>query len=190
MQHVLDELEQVNHEAKTHYRATWTVINAATWGVPKQRERLFMVGSRDGRPFQFPALTHGDPEKMNPQDGREPYRTAWDALGDLPQRLDDEDLAVRGRWADLLPTIPEGQNYLWHTNRGGGGAPLRLAHLLLELPAEASEKPSFPDDSGAAWASHWSFPLDESEARGCRAVQTPNLSGFASIARAMRSNGW
>jgi DNA (cytosine-5)-methyltransferase 1 len=27
---------------------------------------------------------------------------------------------VRGRWAELLPSIPEGHNYLWHTDRGGG----------------------------------------------------------------------
>lgn len=27
---------------------------------------------------------------------------------------------MSGKWADLLPTIPEGQNYLWHTERGGG----------------------------------------------------------------------
>jgi DNA (cytosine-5)-methyltransferase 1 len=27
---------------------------------------------------------------------------------------------VRGRWADLLPSIPEGQNYQYHTRKGGG----------------------------------------------------------------------
>jgi DNA (cytosine-5)-methyltransferase 1 len=27
---------------------------------------------------------------------------------------------MRGKWAELLPSIPEGQNYLWHTERGGG----------------------------------------------------------------------
>jgi DNA (cytosine-5)-methyltransferase 1 len=31
-----------------------------------------------------------------------------------------DDLALKGRWANLLPSIPEGKNYLWHTNRGGG----------------------------------------------------------------------
>ena len=50
----------------------------------------------------------------------EPYRTSWDALADLPERLNDKELEMTGKWADLLPTIPEGQNYLWHTDRGGG----------------------------------------------------------------------
>jgi len=27
---------------------------------------------------------------------------------------------MRGAWAELLPSIPEGSNYLWHTDRGGG----------------------------------------------------------------------
>lgn len=31
-----------------------------------------------------------------------------------------EAMRMRGKWAALLPTIPEGQNYLWHTERGGG----------------------------------------------------------------------
>lgn len=47
------------------------------------------------------------------------YRTAWDALADVSPAL-DEDLAVKGKWADLLPSIPEGWNYIWHTERGKG----------------------------------------------------------------------
>jgi DNA (cytosine-5)-methyltransferase 1 len=138
LQHVLDELEVVNREAKTKYRATWKVVNAATYGVPQQRERLFIVGSRDGRLFEFPGVTHAESENSEPLGiGLERFRTAWDALGDLPQRLSDENLAVRGRWADLLPSVPEGSNYLWHTNRGGGvplfGWRTRYWSFLLKL---------------------------------------------------------
>jgi DNA (cytosine-5)-methyltransferase 1 len=138
LQHVLDELEIVNREAKTRYRAAWKILNAAAYGVPQQRERLFIVGSRDGRPFEFPRVTHVDPaESEQLGAGLERFRTAWDALGDLPQRLSDECLAVRGRWADLLPSVPEGSNYLWHTNRGGGvpifGWRTRYWSFLLKL---------------------------------------------------------
>ncbi len=49
-----------------------------------------------------------------------PYRTTWDALGDVPERLNEPSLRMTGKWADLLPSIPEGENYLWHTPRGGG----------------------------------------------------------------------
>ena len=44
---------------------------------------------------------------------------------------------MSGKWADLLPTIPEGQNYLWHTARGGGvplfGWRRRFWSFLLKL---------------------------------------------------------
>ena len=50
----------------------------------------------------------------------EPYRTTWDALGNLPERPNDPTLAMTGKWADLLPSILEGENYLWHTPHGGG----------------------------------------------------------------------
>jgi DNA (cytosine-5)-methyltransferase 1 len=51
--------------------------------------------------------------------GRLSALTAWDAIGDL-ENDDDPSLAVTGKWADLLPTIPEGRNYLYHTDRGAG----------------------------------------------------------------------
>ena len=99
-----------------------------------------MIGSRDGRAFQFPEPTHGDPEKIGGGDLfaiRRPYRNAWDALGDLPEPNDDAGLKVGGKWGDLLPAIPEGENYLWHTDRGGGsplfGWRTRYWSFLLKL---------------------------------------------------------
>ena len=71
-----------------------------------------MIASRDGEGFKFPKPTHGE-------DRKEPYRTAWDALADVAPEP-EEDLPVRGKWAGLLPSIPEGQNYLFHTDRGEG----------------------------------------------------------------------
>jgi len=48
-----------------------------------------------------------------------------------------EELRVSGKWADLLSSIPEGENYLWHTNRKEGlplfGWRTRFWNLLLKL---------------------------------------------------------
>jgi DNA (cytosine-5)-methyltransferase 1 len=70
-------------------------------------------------------------------DSLEPYRTAWDALGDLPPDPNEAYLEIRGKWGALLPSIPEGQNYLWHTNRSGGlrlfGWRTRYWSFLLKL---------------------------------------------------------
>ena len=79
-----------------------------------------MIGARDGTTFKFPTPTHAQPsEQMTLLDRLPPPRTAWDALADVGPEP-GEDLDMRGAWADLLPSIPEGQNYLWHTDRGGG----------------------------------------------------------------------
>jgi DNA (cytosine-5)-methyltransferase 1 len=49
-----------------------------------------------------------------------------------------------GKWADLLPSIPEGENYLWHTPRGKGrplfGWRTRYWSFLLKL---AKDRPSW-----------------------------------------------
>ncbi len=49
----------------------------------------------------------------------------------------EPSVAMGGYWSDLLATIPEGQNYLWHTNRGGGqplfGWRTRYWSFLLKL---------------------------------------------------------
>ena len=109
---LLAGLEQINRETGSSYAASWAVINAADYGVPQMRERFVMVGSRDGKELAFPEKTHGTKDQ--------PHHTAWDALGDLPTAPNEPGLKMSGKWADLLPTIPEGQNYLWHTSRGGG----------------------------------------------------------------------
>lgn len=126
LRHILDGIDQINRETGTRYKVTWRVLNCADYGVPQARERVFLVGSREGREFRFPEPTHARPEESESDifAAKEPYRTAWDALGDLPPPDAEEFESLRpgGKWGDLLPSIPEGENYLWHTNRGGGRA--------------------------------------------------------------------
>jgi DNA (cytosine-5)-methyltransferase 1 len=137
LQLLLKGIDAVNRQAGTRYTVSWATLNAAEHGVPQIRERVFLVGSRDGTPFVFPEPTHGSDENGQLFSERAPYRTTWDALGDLPQDHDDSSLAVGGRWGDLLPTIPEGENYLWHTDRSGGypifGWRRRFWSFLLKL---------------------------------------------------------
>ena len=138
LRYILDGIAQINRETGSNYRVNWQVVNTAEHGVPQIRERVFMVGSRDGREFRFPKPSFGSPDELKADlfEKRAPYRTAWDALGDLPEPEID-GLKVGGKWADLLPTIPEGENYLWHTDRGGGkplfGWRTRYWSFLLKL---------------------------------------------------------
>ena len=132
-------ISAINKKAGTDYSFEFKVLNAANFGVPQMRERVFIVGSRDGTRFRFPNPTHGEPGS-----GLEPFRTAWDAFADLPRPADLKSLKLQGKWADLLPSIPEGQNYLWHTERGGGqplfGWRRRYWNFLLKL---AKNKPAW-----------------------------------------------
>jgi len=119
---LLEEIDEINAATGTRYRVSAKVVNAAWYGVPQARERIILVGSRDGREFRFPAARFYDPDLRQERllDDQEPFRTAWDALGDLGEPEDLDETNVRGRWADLLPSIPEGSNYLHHTVRGNG----------------------------------------------------------------------
>ena len=134
---------QVNREHGVQYSLRVTQLNAADYGVPQMRERVIVVGSQDGRVFDFPQPTHGEVEGAPELSTLEPYTTAWDAIGDLEDD-DDPGLAPRGKWAALLPSIPEGENYLWHTGRGGGveifGWRRRYWSFLLKL---AKSRPSW-----------------------------------------------
>ncbi len=50
---VLGRLERLG------YLTTWRVLEAADYGVPQTRRRLFVVGTRGPRRFSFPGPTHG-----------------------------------------------------------------------------------------------------------------------------------
>jgi DNA (cytosine-5)-methyltransferase 1 len=134
---LLEGVRQINRECSTNYNVKWRVINCADYGVPQIRERTFLIGARDGREFQFPEATHASVADVDLFAGREPHRTAWDAIGDLVEDPNDETLKIGGQWADLIPSIPEGENYLWHTSRKGGlplfGWRTRYWSFLLKL---------------------------------------------------------
>ena len=116
--YIRKRLEQINARRRSRYQCSIAILNAADYNVPQLRRRLFIVGAREGRSFRFPEASRND--KAAPALITKPsHRTAWDALHDLPPDS-NEDLRLSGKWADLLPSIPEGQNYLWHTERGGG----------------------------------------------------------------------
>jgi DNA (cytosine-5)-methyltransferase 1 len=132
--------DEINRREGTKYVLSWKVLNAAEYGVPQLRERFFLVGDRQGRAFRFPKSTCSLEAGAN---GALQPITAWETIGDYaPER--DEHLAMRGQWAELLPSIPEGENYLWHTKRKGGlplfGWRSRYWSFLLKL---AKDRPSW-----------------------------------------------
>jgi DNA (cytosine-5)-methyltransferase 1 len=70
------EREIVSAFENLGYRVWVTTLNAADYGVPQVRKRVFFFGSRLTGEFGWPLTTHGS-------DG-EPFMTAGQALADIP----------------------------------------------------------------------------------------------------------
>ena len=56
-----------NEFEKLGYRCSFRVMNAADFGAPQTRERLFIVGSREGFDFHWPSPTHRKVAKSESQ---------------------------------------------------------------------------------------------------------------------------
>lgn len=160
-------IQEINRSAGTSYSFNCALLSAADFGVPQERERVFIIGHRDGTEFRFPDATHvrdggfrtGQRELALAGEVRaEPYHTAWDAIGDLEED-DDPTLAMTGKWAALLPSIPEGENYLYHTDRGGGlplfGWRRRYWSFLLKLSKRLPSWTITAQPGSAIGPFHW-----------------------------------
>lgn len=79
----LSELVIQMLERDLGYNVEVAVVNCADYGVPQLRERAVFIASSVGAP-SFPALTHADPSKPKLlAEGRKPWVTVQDAIGDL-----------------------------------------------------------------------------------------------------------
>ncbi len=140
------------HEELTDegYKIEFKVVNAADYGVPQIRERLFILGSRVNSTLNFPEGNYRSPnflvkyhsgngsrgngEKADlptmqlfevKSFGYKEWVTAGDVIGRLADRFDkDKSLAYAGRWQKQLQEIPPGRNYLYFTAHEGHPKPL------------------------------------------------------------------
>lgn len=124
------QLRDISDSAGVGYTLHWRLMNAADYGVPQNRRRAIVVAVRDDLDFLWPSATHAT----------RPL-TAWDAIGDLNESV---PLVASGRWASLLPSVPEGQNYQYLTSKGEGeelfGYRTKYWNFLLKL---AKDLPSW-----------------------------------------------
>jgi len=84
---LIEELSKpIEYEGKTYvYTITPPkVLNAVDYGVPQYRERLILVGNRNGLTFEYPKPS----EEKN-------RKTVWAAIGDLPEPEQPSDTALR-----------------------------------------------------------------------------------------------
>ena len=154
------ELRRINRRHGTRYEPVPLVLDAADYGVPQHRERVFVFAARDGSGLMEPLRTRGPVARSaNGSDAVERFATTWDAIGELDDPDFDPSLRPVGSWAELLPSIPEGSNYLHHTSRRHGeplfGWRTRYWSFLLKL---AKDRPSWTLQAQAGPATgpfHW-----------------------------------
>lgn len=114
----LDELRDLEYDVH------WRVLNAADYGVPQKRLRLFVVGLPVGTPFSFPNPTHG------PR-GKQQYQTVRDALDGAPEDIPNKAKVVFAKNPILRRSPYAGMLF------NGKGRPLNLDAPALTIPATA-----------------------------------------------------
>ena len=101
---------------KVGYKIYFRVLDAADYGVPQHRERLFIIGLKSGE-YLFPYPTHG-PDSLNQQ----PYYSAQEAVKDAD--IQNMEVGIGGRFGHLLEFIPPGLNYSFYTKEMGYPNPI------------------------------------------------------------------
>ncbi len=87
LQELIDRFRENGYEVEENYR----VLNAANYGVPQNRSRLFLLGCRKGfslprYPEPITAISHYRTKKKPRSSSFLPsVATVWDAIGDLPE---------------------------------------------------------------------------------------------------------
>lgn len=98
------------------YSLSFRILDAADYGVPQHRERLFIVGLREGS-FRFPEPTHG-PDAA----GGQPHFSAGEAISLVDAAT--VPAGIGGRYGELLEDIPAGLNYSFYTEKLGHPRPV------------------------------------------------------------------
>jgi DNA (cytosine-5)-methyltransferase 1 len=122
------------HQDDPEYHVTWAAVDAADYGVPQNRVRVFIIGTRpDVGVYEFPRGTHSKAalirdqwegtywdrhQLVKPQgllassdveDETRPWKTVRDQLRDLPEPAASEASATMNHWS-----VPGARAYAGH----------------------------------------------------------------------------
>lgn len=105
---------------KIGYTLDYRILDALDYGAPQQRERMILVGRKDGAHFSFPRPLFGPDSLDGPT-----HVTAAQALKGVKSSENLKELALAsGKYSHLLEDVPEGENYLYFTAKRGYPRPI------------------------------------------------------------------
>lgn len=90
------------------YATSFQLLNAADYGCPQRRVRLFMLASRVGNPPEFPETTHEAQSEQSLFGSRLPWPTLGQFLDQHPPVAEEEVIRPTSALAEQLADIPEG----------------------------------------------------------------------------------
>jgi len=101
---------------KLNYVTKWAVINAADYGIPQRRERIFIVATYGKNGFMFPAPTHSEEQEALSIFPLQPYENSWKYLSNLPKPTIKKEKEIFPNHIDVTPErdaerisyVPEG----------------------------------------------------------------------------------
>lgn len=139
------------------YSVNYRLLDAADYGVPQHRERIFLVGHRLDTSFLFPRPLFG-PDSL---DGI-PHVSPKDAFKGLriPSSEAETLKFEGGKYSHLLPEVPEGQNYLFFTAKRGHPNPVfayrsRFSDFLYKAHREYPMKTIIASPGKYTGPLHW-----------------------------------
>lgn len=169
---VLENVESIlhpsNHEAvetidsymkKLGYHYVMLRVNAADYGIPQKRKRVFFLASKKEINASL-VQTNGSDKECAANPSLLPYERVIDWIGkfDAPVYCEDENLQTEGKWEHELTCIPFGKNYIALSARENHPNPVFVAgkrywSSLLKLD------PLLPSWTIIASPGHWEGPF-------------------------------
>jgi len=151
----LARLERTHTNGKENigYRLVTHTLNAADYGIPQKRDRVFMVGVRSdlGMAFSFPEPTHSVQALIS---AKWKTNTYWDSVGVAKKNRPQIPPRIFGK-IDEIAAMPESTRKPWVTVR----------QALIGLPEPKADFTEIENheylDGARVYEGHTGSPLDE-----------------------------